>query len=247
MANASVSLSDVWSTHHNQAGLAFVKDISTGVYYENRFLLQQLSLKAAAIALPIKAGTFGIAFSSFGYSLYSENKYSLSFAKAFSNKFSMGIAMDYISTKIAEGYGSKGVAVAEIGLQTKPIKNLTIGVHLFNPTRTKLADYNNERLPTILRLGGHYQFSEKVILAIETEKNISEKALLKVGIEYKPTKELFIRIGVGSNPTTSSFGLGINLKSFKIDLSTHYNQVLGFSPQIGLTYNFTKKVNQLDD
>lgn len=240
MGNASVSLNDVWSAHQNQAGLGFVKNISCGVYYENRFLLKELSLRAGVAALPVKGGTFGVSFSNFGYSLYNESKYSLSFAKAFGEKFSVGIAMDYLNTKIAEGYGSKGVAVAEIGLQTKPIKGLTIGAHIFNPTRTKLVDYNNERVPTIFRLGGNYIFSDKVILAIETEKDISQKAIFKTGIEYKPVNGFYLRAGISSRPTLNSFGFGINIKHLKIDLSSNYNGTLGFSPQVGMTFIFNK-------
>ncbi len=240
MGNASVSFSDVWSTHHNQAGLGFVRDILAGAYYENRFLLKELSVKGAVVALPVKSGTFGLLISNFGYSLYSENKYSLSFAKAFGDKLSAGIAMDCLTTKIAEGYGSKNIFAAEIGIQAKPLKGLTIGAHVFNPTREKLADYNNERIPTILRLGVNYNFSDKVILAIETEKDISRKAIFKAGIEYKAVKGFYLRVGITTNPTLSSFGFGINLKNFKIDLSSSYHQTLGFSPQLGLTYVFKK-------
>ena len=240
MSNASVALNDVWSANQNQAGLGFVKNYSSGVYYENKFLLNELSLKAAVAAIPIKGGTFGLELSNYGYSLYKESKYGVSFAKAFGDKFSVGIAMDYLSTKIADGYGNKGVAVAEIGLQSKPIKGLNIGVHIFNPTRTKLANYNNERVPTIFRLGGNYLFSEKVLLAVETEKDMSQKAIFKIGIEYLPVKELYIRTGISTFPTMNSFGFGINLKNFKMDLSSNYNQVLGFSPQFGLTYIFNK-------
>jgi len=241
MGNASVSLSDVWSAQQNQAGLGFVKNISAGVYYENRFSLKELSLKGAVIALPVKGGTFGLCISNFGYSLYSENKYSFSFAKAFSSKFSMGIAMDYLTTKIAEGYGSKGLFAAEVGIQSKPIKGLTIGAHIFNPTRAKLSDYNNERIPTIIRLGADYNFSDKVILALETEKDIAQKSIFKAGIEYKAVKEFYLRAGIGTNPTLSSFGFGLNLKNFKLDFSANYHQVLGFSPQFALTYIFNKK------
>ncbi len=240
MGNASVSFGDVWSAHHNQAGLGFVRDISAGAYYENRFLLKEISVKGGVVAVPIKAGTFGLAISNFGYSLYSENKYSLSFAKTFGDKLSFGVAMDYLTTKIAEGYGSKGVLAAEFGIQAKPLKGLTIGAHVFNPTRSKLADYNDERLPTIIRFGGDYNFSDKVTVALETEKDISQKAIFKAGIEYKPVKELYLRVGVGTNPTLTSFGFGINLKNFKIDVSGNYHQTLGISPQLGLTYIFKK-------
>jgi hypothetical protein len=240
MGNASVSLSDAWSAQYNQAGLGFVRDISGGVYYENRFLLKELGIKGGVIALPVKAGTFGICVSNFGYSLYSESKYSLSFAKAFGDKLSAGIAMDYLSTKIAEGYGTQGALAAEFGLQAKPLKGLTIGAHVYNPTRAKLAAYNDERLPTVIRLGGDYAFSEKVTLAVETEKDIAKKAIFKAGIEYKPVKEFYLRAGIGTNPTLTSFGFGINLKALKIDVAANYHQVLGFSPQLGLTYTIMR-------
>ncbi len=241
MGNASVSLSDVWSAQHNQAGLGFVRDYAGGVYYENRFLLKELSIKGGAVAVPVKGGTFGLCITSFGYTQYSENKYSLSFAKSFGNKLSAGIAIDYLSTKIAEGYGSKSVVAAEAGIIAKPIKNLTIGVHIYNPTRSKIASYNDERLPTIIRLGGDYNFSNKVILAIETEKDIAQKAIFKAGIEYKVAKEFYLRAGIATNPTLSCFGFGVNLKNLKIDLSANYHQVLGISPQLGLSYSITKK------
>ena len=242
MGTASVSLSDVWSAQQNQAGLGFVRDVSAGAYYENRFLLKELSVKGAVVAFPFKAGTFGLCITNFGYTLYNENKYSLSFSKAFGDKLSAGIAMDYLTTKIAEGYGSKGVLAAEVGIQARPIKGLSIGVHIFNPTRTKLASYNDERVPTIIRLGGDYTFSHKVILAIETEKDIAKKAVFKAGLEYKVVKEFYLRAGISTNPSSGSFGFGINMKNLKIDFSASYHQVLGFSPQLGLTYVFKKEI-----
>lgn len=241
MGNASVSFSDVWSVHHNQAGLAFLRGLEAGVYYENRFMVKELGLKNAAVAIPVKVGAFGLSITNFGYSAYSENKYSLSYAQAFGKKFSMGVAMDYMTTKIAEGYGSKGVFVAEIGLMAKPLKNLTIGGHLFNPAHVKLADYNNERVPTIIRLGLNYAFSKKVTVALENEKDISKKSIFKVGLEYSVVKELYLRAGISTNPNLTSFGFGINLKHFKVDVSANYHQVLGVSPQFSLLYSLAKE------
>lgn len=240
MGNASASLSDVWSAHHNQAGLAFVHDFSAGVSYENRFLLKEISIRGCAIALPIKSGTFGLCITNFGYSQYKESKYSLSFAKSFGDKLSAGIAMDYLTTKIAEGYGNKGVLAAEVGIIARPMKNLSIGAHVFNPTRAKISTYDDERLPTILRLGADYNFSDKVTFAIETQKDIKYKAEFKAGIEYKAVKEFYLRIGVSTNPTLSTFGFGLNLKNFKVDFAASYHQTLGISPQMSLSYTFAK-------
>ena len=243
MGNASVSLCDLWSAHHNQAGLGFVREIAAGVHYEDRFMIKEIGVRGGALALPIKAGTFGLCITNFGYSQFSENKYSLSFAKAFGNKFSAGIAMDYLTTKIGEGYGSRGALAAEVGIIAKPLKGLTIGAHVFNPTRAKIADYDDERLPTIIRLGADYNFSDKVILAVETQKDISQKAEFKAGLEYRAVKEFYLRIGISTNPTLTCFGFGINLRNFKIDVAANYHQSLGISPQLGLSYVFAKAKN----
>ncbi len=239
IANASVSLSDLWSAQNNQAGLGFLKNYSAGVYYQNQFMLKELSTKAFAFAAPGKHGTFGVCVSSFGYSLFSQNKYGLGFGKAFGNNISAGIMMDYLETNISES-GKKGSLVAEAGIQAKPTKELTIGMHVFNPTRTKLADHNEERIPTIMRLGADYKFSDKVFVAIETEKDMDKKAMFKAGLEYKPVKELYLRAVISTNPALNCFGLGLELKHFKLDLSSTYHSTFGFSPQVGLIYEFEK-------
>lgn len=239
LGSASSSLSDLWSVQNNQAGLGFLKNTQAGVYYQNQFMLKELSTKAFAFAAPTKHGTFGVCVSSFGYSLFSQNKYGLGFGKAFGKNISAGVMMDYLETSIAE-YGKKGSLVAEAGIQAKPAKNFTIGMHVFNPTRTKLADYNDERLPTILRLGADYKFSDKVFIAAETEKDMDRKAMFKAGVEYKPVKELCLRAGISTNPSLSCFGIGLELKHFKLDLSSTYHSIFGFSPQMGLLYEFER-------
>jgi len=156
--------------------------------------------------------------------------------QAFGEKISAGVQLDYLKNQIAEGYSNKGVMTVEVGLMMKVIKNLLIGVHVFNPVRVKINDYNNERLATIMKLGASYMFSEKVMLAIEVNKSNSEQPQFKAGLEYLILKELYLRAGIGTNPSTMSFGVGVNLKQFKIDLSSSYHQVLGYTPQIGIVY-----------
>lgn len=238
MGNASVCLTDVWSNFNNQAGLGFIKQTSVGANYENRFGMKELSTKSVAAATPVKGGVFGVNVSSFGYTLYHENKYGLAFGKSFGEFLSAGIQMDYLSYNIAEGYGNKGFLTAEMGILAKPMKNLIIGAHLFNPTRTKLATYNNEKIPTLMNLGVNYIFSEKVFVAVEIEKDIDHKPSVKVGTEYHPIKEFYLRAGVSSNPSQPAFGFGLDLKNFKLDVSAQFHSVLGFSPQFGLSYRF---------
>ena len=237
IGNTSVSLSDVWSVQNNQAGLGFMKQMTAGISYQNPFFTKDLSTKAFGFSMPVKQGTFGLSISNFGYSLYSESKVGLAFGKSFGEKISAGVMMDYFETKIPE-YGKKNSFVAEAGIQAKPLNGLTIGFHIFNPTRTKITEYNSERIPTVLRLGFNYKFSDKVFIAGETEKNIDKQAMIKVGLEYCPIKELYLRAGISTHPGLSCFGIGLILKQFKLDISSTYHTVLGFSPHIGLIYGF---------
>lgn len=241
MAHASVTLSDVWSSHHNQAGLAWLEIPSVGVYYQNKFTVSQLSNLGLAYAHPLKKGTIGVQWSNFGYSLYQENKIGLAYALQLSDKLSGGIQLDYLSTRLGGIYGSKSALAAEVGLLAKLTSKLSIGAHIYNPTRTKLNDYNNEAIATIMRLGIDYRFSEKVLLVVETEKDVDHIAMLKTGIEYKANDNFFFRGGIATGPTLGSFGFGLNMEQYKLDIAASYHQTLGFSPELSFVYQFKKK------
>lgn len=241
LGNSAVTLSDVWASSHNQAALAELKNSSAGIFFDNRFLLSELSIKGFAFALPVKSsGVFSVSATYFGYNLYNEQKAGLAFAKKLGNKISIGIQLDYLSTYIADDYGSRSTFAAEAGILAEPFDKLKIGVHVFNPTSAKLAAYDDERIPVIFRLGMSYSFSEKVLLCAETEKDISYAASFKAGIEYHPVEQLYLRGGIASDPLLSSFGFGLKLKSFKLDFSSSFHQTLGFTPQLAITYDFTK-------
>jgi len=239
VANASVTFSDVWSAFQNQAGLAQVKDISAGVYFENKFLLPDLSLKGFALAVPVeKAGTFAVSATMFGGSLYNEKKAGIAFAKKLGGKFSAGVQVDYLSTYIAEDYGTRSSFAVEAGVLAEPVANLKIAAHIFNPNKAKLAEYTDERIPVIMRFGASYKFSEKVLLCAEEEKDIDLPEIFKAGLEYHVVDALYLRGGIATNPSLSTFGFGLKFDKFILDIASSWHQQLGFTPQFSLEYQF---------
>lgn len=238
MGSTGSAFPDIWSVTHNQAGLALLTKPTFGLFYENRFALKELGIKAGAFAYPTSSGVFAIDLMQFGYSKYNESRVGLAFAKSFGKRFSMGIKFDYLNTYFAEEYGNKGTAIAEIGFLAQPANHLYIGGHIYNLSRSKIADYNDERVPTIITFGLAYEFSEKVLCTIEAEKDLEYKPIYKVGMEYKFMENLFIRAGVTSNPNQMSLGIGYAFKRIKADISFSSHQVLGISPHIGFSYEF---------
>lgn len=241
LGNSSVSLSDVWSSYNNQAGLAWLKNIEAGAFYENRFLLPELSSQGLAVAVPVKRiGCWGFNFTRFGYTQYNENKFGLAFARSFGPIFSAGIQFNLHWIHIGEGYGDLVTASGELSFQVKPLPKWVMAAHVFNPTRTPLADYTREKIPTIFRLGTSYEFHEKVLASAELQADLDFHPIFRAGVEYHIVEQLFLRIGFSSNPVSPTFGFGLQIKGFKLDAAAAWQPVLGFSPQASLSYKFGK-------
>ena len=240
MGHASVTLSDVWSSHHNQAGLGWLTKVEAGVFAQNRFLVKEMNYMGFAYAHPVKSGAFALSFTNFGYSQYGESKLGLAYGMKFSERITGGVQINYHNTRIGNNYGSASVLSSEMGLQAKLTSKLELGLHLFNPTQAKLNDFNDERIPTIMRLGMAYTFSNKVFITLEAEKDIDFLPNFKAGIEYKANDRIYLRGGIGSSPTAAAFGVGVYHKGLKLDLASSYHQVLGFIPEVSLTYVFEK-------
>ena len=242
MGNASVTLTDIWAVHHNQAALVGIEQAGVAAYYENRFLLANMNLQGATAVLPTpKAGVFGLSYSRFGNNLYNQSRYGLAYGKRLWKFLSVGLQISYLNTTLAnigENYGSRHSFIAEIGLLSQVTTKLKIGFHAFNLTRTKLADGFDERVPMNFRLGAQYDFSQKVKVAVEAEKDLDLPAVFKAGIEYFPAHIFAIRVGIGTAPFHADFGLGLRLKFLHFDIAGSVHPVLGFSPKASLAYRF---------
>lgn len=244
MAGVNATLSDVWSANNNQAGLAFVEDLSAGLYYENRFLLKETSYKAGAFVLPTKTGAFGVSIASFGFTEFMETRAGLSYGLKFSERFAVGVQMNYLRTSLTQEFGSKNSVTGAVGLIGKLNDEITIGAHVYNPNRSKLAEYDNERIPTVMKLGMDYRFSGKLMIVVETEKDIDFDAIVKFGVEYQFMDILYVRGGISNNPTSSAFGFGLIMKNFILEASSSFHQTLGMTPGISLIYKNPSSKNK---
>jgi len=239
MANASVALTDLWAIHHNQAAMVGLEQAGVAAYYENRFLLSNLNLQGATAVLPTpKAGVFGISYARFGNKLFNQSRYGLAYGKRLWKFLSVGLQLSYLNTTLAEGYGARHSFIAEIGLLSQITPKFRMGFHAFNLTRTRLADKYDERVPMNFRLGAQYDFSKKVKVAVEAEKDLELPAVFKAGVEYFPADVFAIRVGVGTAPFHADFGLGLRLKFLHFDIAGSIHPVLGFSPKASLSYRF---------
>lgn len=234
MANTSVTLTDIWSIYHNQAGLGYIENISIGAFHQSGYIKEQ-NIQGISFALPTKTGTIGASYSYYGFSQYNEMQAGLAYGKTFSDYFAVGIQLNYLRNHIAGNYGSAETVNFEIGILSQPLENLIIGAHVYNPSRSKMGD---EEIPTIFNLGISYLFSEKVLFAIGTEKDIEQDAIFKAGLDYQLIEFVSLQAGVSSNPSKYSFGIGFHYITIDAHVGFVNHQTLGFTPSFSLSYGF---------
>lgn len=244
MGGASVANVDFWGVFNNPAVNAYIRDISAGAYFENRYLLKELSYRGLGVVLPVAQNdAFALNVQQFGYAQYLESKVGLAYSKKFGESFSAGLQFDYLNTFIGEGIGNKHSFTFEFGLFSRFNKKLSLGFMAYNPARMKLTDYNgyNDYIPVILKLGARYEFSERISAISEVEKDIYRDFVMRFGLDYKLTDFLYVRGGLSTGVVAYSFGVGLDYNNIKFDISTSVHQVLGPSPQISLMYSFNKR------
>jgi hypothetical protein len=231
---------DVWSAFYNQAGLTHIKSFEAGAFFQSRFAMKELAYKGAAAALPTGNGVLALSYKSFGYSAFTSDKTGLAYAMPFGEKLSAGVQIDYYSVRIAEGYGNRRAVGVSAGFQFKLTTKFLLAGAVENPNRSKLSNYNDERIPSLIRFGGAYTFSDKLKFIGEVRKPSNNRPQTAGGIEYKTNDSFILRAGFNSFPASSTFGFGYHSKVLATDVGVSYNSLLGFSPQVSLTFNVSR-------
>ena len=264
LSNASVALAgEVWSMGNNVAGLSEIQQPTVGFYAENRYFSSALNVGALTVALPLgrsvgpvaaegaapvqaaaartwaRHGVVAVEVQRFGAQLYNETRVGAGYGYRF-GQISLGGRVDVLQVSI-EGLGSRRVLLGTLGGQIEIVpQRLSFGASLYNLSQSKLATYQNERIPTVLKAGLAYRPSTQVVLLIETEKDVERDATFKVGLEYRPVPILAARLGLASLTKQASAGLGVVAGAFQIDYAAAFQQALGFSQHLSVSKSWGK-------
>jgi long-subunit fatty acid transport protein len=241
LGNHSTTLVNIFSIYNNQAAAAFLEKPGIGVAYNSSFLPVNINDVTIVGAAPLKFGTIGGSVNYFGSSLHYEMKVGLAYAMKFGERFGLGVQLDYLQSKTKDLTGNH-YATFEIGLFYRPVSNVSIGAHVYNPIKWEVDEYSGEILPIVFNLGVQYAPIEPLLILAEVEKDIILPFNFKLGLSYEVTDGLFVRGGFNTNPTLFTFGLGYVLKdALSIDIASNYHLDLGFNTSISLSFAFKGK------
>ncbi|WP_146194092.1 PorV/PorQ family protein [Brumimicrobium oceani] len=240
MANNGVTFIDAFAYHHNPGALGFMDEGSAGISYESRYALKELQTQSFAVAVPLKVGVISTGGQFYGYDTYRTTRAGLGYSMKLSEKISAGVQFNYLGTRLDPAYGVKHGVSAEFGALAKLNDKINLGFSVVNLGRTRIADYKDDRYGTLIRLGLSYQLIEGLLMVAEIEQEINFDTRLRAGIEYHPIDLLYIRAGVQGSPMDFAFGFGLKYERMKLDFSSQYNQVLGWTPAASFIVDFYK-------
>ena len=254
LGNASATLaSEVWAAANNPAGLGSLTRPTVGLYFENRYLIPSLNLAAVAVALPLgevapaaaglparaSRGVVAAEAQRFGGILYSEVRLGVAYGYRL-GVVSLGGRLDALQVSFQD-LGSRRVLAASLGGQAEILpQRLTLGVHLYNLTQARLASYQDERVPTVLRAGLAYRPGKQVLLLAEAEKDVERAAGVKAGIEYEPVAALAVRLGYASLSQQATGGVGLRAGDFQLDYAAGWHAALGLSQYFSVGWQWSK-------
>ncbi len=260
LGNASATLGgEVWAVANNAAGLGSLTRPTAGVYFENRYLIPSLNVAAVAVALPLGVvepaaaglparagrGVLGLEAQRFGGILYNETRLGAAYGYRL-GVVSVGGRLDALQVSFQD-LGSRRTLAASLGGQAELLpQRLTLGAYLYNLTQAKLADYQDERLPTVLRVGLAYRPGKQVLLLAEVEKDVERDAGVKAGLEYLPTAAVAVRLGYASLSQQTTGGVGLRAGDFQLDYAAGWHSALGLSQYFSLGWQWEKRIKNLE-
>jgi hypothetical protein len=231
---------DIFSSQSNQASLAQLKQASAGVYGEKRFLLNELGLYDAVLAVPTRSGNFGLAANYYGFSDYNESQIGLAYGRSLGSKVDVGVQFNYYAVRIA-GYGNASVVNFELGTILHLTDHVNAGLHVYNPLSGKLTRDEEERLASVYSAGFGYEPTENFFVGLEIRKEENKPVDVNAGFQYQFLSQLLIRLGISAATSTMFLGFGFKWRSMRLDATASYHPQLGITPGLLLAMRMNRK------
>lgn len=235
----STGHADVLSFTANQASLAQIKNSAVALYGERKFLLSELNSYTALVGIPSGPGCFGLKANYTGFTAYNETQLGLAYARKLGKKMDAGAQFNYNGISISSGYGNASALSFELGTVMHVSEKLHAGIHVNNPVGGKFGK-NGEKLSSVYTFGLGYEASEKFFVSTEIVKEEDRPVNINAGMQYKFIPRLLARAGISSAASSAWLGLGLTVRSFRLDISTNYHPRLGFTPGLLLLFELNR-------
>lgn len=238
MANSfSAIADDHWGTFYNSAGIGQLTSRGVGAFYSpSPFGMKEFATGAIAYVEPFSFGNIGVTAQTYGFELYRENSFSLSYAQNFFPNFYAGVRVKY-NTLTIQNYGSDNIIGIDIGFLAQLSDVMKVGFAAVNLNRPAWGEAK-DKLPQIFRGGFSYLPLKNILLGFEIEKDVRYPFNLKFGLEYNLLEMFALRFGYNNSPSKFAGGFGVSYSIFQINYAVQSHLDLGLTHLFGIDFKF---------
>jgi hypothetical protein len=239
MGDAAVTMEGHWASFQNTAGITTTERIQAGLTYENRFGMTGMDFMGVGMTGELPFGHLAINAFRFGDELYNEHKLSLGYATQL-GIIKLGGRVNYLQYHVMD-FGTNATYSVDFGGIATITPQLIVGAQALNITQSTLQSSEEQRVPTLLKLGISYRPRDYFMLNAEIEKDILKPAVLKLGAEYNFLEKFYLRTGVNSGSFQSFYGLGFEYLDFQWDYALSNHAALGFSHSVSMQFKLRRR------
>jgi hypothetical protein len=237
MAGSALFNADAWAVHNNPACLTTVRSFTAGVWCTRKYNVRELSNGAIGIAFPVAKATVGLGFYSFGMSPWlQQQKLNIAMAMGLAPKVNAGVSIHLLRTALSEPYGSVITPIAEVAANYEINTRTTASVRFWNIYPVKMADWQNEGLPTVVEAAINRKFSKQLMAVAGLSHESGKPLCIHTALDYKAATKINLQAGFRSSPAAFGCGVGFKQKQMEVHLAFLFQQVLGTSPGISFLY-----------
>lgn len=213
--------------------------MQAGFYAGQRFMMEELSFGAAAIALPVGNSRFGLALQHEGGSRQHRSNAGFSFAQTLGSKGSLGVVAQYGSVATA-GYGAVTMLGIGLGGAVQITPALQGGFALFKHAAGG-GKYAAEKFAALYQVGLGYDCSEEVFISAVFEKREGVPPEVQAALSYRFSDKISSRIGLQTGTGQYFFGGGFRTGQLQLHVFGSMHPRLGFTPGLQVLFSVKEK------
>ena len=237
LANSTVAQENLEAIFYNQAALANFRTLQLGIFYDDRYLIDDLSTKTIAGIFSTTQGNFAFQFNTFGKQQWLENNLGFCYSRNLHPKISASIGFDYFTTRIPESLELAKNFGFNLGVLLSATEKTKWGCSLHHlGLKNQENSEINILIPWDLKFGGSTQLNSSTTLSYQIQKVEQEEIHLMAGIDWQLVENVNFRFGLSTQANHFSTGIGYKLQNFSFNLAFLYHQYLGVTPSASIIF-----------
>jgi hypothetical protein len=237
LSGADITYASDRSGIENPAGLGTFSEPVIGLEYHDRYFLPELGSQLIYGTIPTLRGTFSPFLYHAGSKACQNFSSHLSYGLSLTKWMCAGMSMAYHTVTIEALKRKDRMVTGDLALLIRPRKKFSIAAILLNPFRSGSDCLIHEQTQRGAKFGLSFFEQEKYRLAASLYWDNFKCMEYALGSEYLLAHSFMVRFGVRFPDRLSySFGAGIEIDSFFIDIGVEQHTVLGLSSALAICY-----------